>query len=412
MLVTATPNSVHAFSEGSTPSDQGPSQPRQSPRTYLDVFNPPIDAPLEPSVSPGSSPAALPSTIASSQIRAPPPAPIEVSCSASNYPASFAAQPEKPLGSPSSFGSQSPSLVFRGMPGSPALNIRRAGSSASISSHLEEFHLEDNGGKEGGILHHHHHYYGPHSPLHSKYSPRVGTRRQFSLSELTHEDLHSPRANTRRQFSLSELTHDDIFAPATTEEVKNPELLAKHHDALYSALDSPPKVPGTRRTSIQDLAIPIIPIEETTISSSIPLYEVPQDLMVPLLNRRMDMKGLLSHPSWSRSLVILKNVIGEEAFDGKLMKLWTETDRKDVPDAEWLWRTKSIIMQAAGDGDRTREWKLWGDFCEMVGFDEEDTSIDRDDIRSEKRSGTPAETMERVVEEDEEPESGNGTSKP
>lgn len=363
-------------------------------------------------MSPGCSPAALPSAVASSQARASPPAPIEVSCSASNYPASFTTQSEKPLGSPSSFGSQSPSLVFRGMPGSPALNIRRAGSSASISRDLEEFHLEDSlhGGKEGGILHHHHHYHGSHSPLHSKYSPRVSTRRQFSLSELTHEDFIPPRASARRQFSLSELTHDDIFAPATTEEVKNPELLAKHHDgSSYSALDSPPKVTDTRRTSIQDLGI--IPIEETTISSSIPLYEVPQDLMVPLLNRPMDMKGLLSHPSRSRSLVILKNVIGEEAFDGKLMKLWTETDRKDVPDAEWLWKTKSIIMQAAGDGDRTREWKLWGDFCEMVGFDEEDTSIDRDDSRSEKRSGTPVEAMERVIEEDEEPESGNGASK-
>lgn len=407
MLATATPNSVHAFPEGNTPSDQGPSQPCHSPRTYLDVFNPPVDALLEASLSPGSSPAAATGG-------ASPQAPIEVSCSASNYPASFTAyavQSEKSLGSPTSFGSQSPSLVFRGMPGSPALNIRRAGSSASISRDLEEFNLED-GGKEGGILHHHHHHYhGPHSPLHSKYSPRMSTRRQFSLSELTHEDSFSPRANTRRQFSLSELTHDDIFAPATTEEVNNPELLAKHHDALYSALDSPQKVPSTRRTSIQDLAIPVIPIEETTISSSIPFYEVPQDLMVPLLNRPMDMKGLLSHSSWSRSLVILKNVIGEEAFDGKLMKLWTETDRKDVPDAEWLWRTKSIIMQAAGDGDRTREWKLWGDFCEMVGFDEEDTSIDRDDNRNEKRSGTPAETMERVVEEDEEPETGNSASK-
>lgn len=379
MLATATPNSSHAFSTGSTPPSQDASQPRSGPRTYLDVFNPPLDATSAGSASPRTSPASVP--VPGRTGLSPAPAAIEVSCSPSNYPTSFAQhaiRSEESLGqpgSPSSHGGQSPALVFRGIPGSPALNIRRAGSSASISRDLEDFHLGESlhAGKEGSILHHHHH-------IHSKYSPRT---------------------NTRRQFSLSELTHDDFFAAAaTTEEVKNPDLLAKHHDALHSALQTPPSGPENRRLSV----VEIIPIEETTVSSSIPLYEVPQDMLVPLLDRANDMKGLLSHRSCDRSLHILRNVIGDEAFDGKLMKLWTETDRKEVSDAEWLWKTKSIIMQAAGDGDRTREWKLWGDFCNMVGFDEEDTSIDRDE-KLEKRAGSPVETMEQIGEEEEEPES-------
>lgn len=368
MLATATPNTTHAFSDGS--STPGQDTPQSRPRTYLDVFNPPVDA----AVSPGSSNPSVP---------APGHTGVDVSCSPSNYPTSFAhhaIRSEEPPTSPSSSGGQSPSLVFRGIPGSPALNIRRAGSSASISRDLEDFNLGDPL-QGGSILHHQHHYHG-HSPVHSKYSPR---------------------ANTRRQFSLSELTHDDIFAAATTEEVKNPDFLAKHHDALRSAIETLPSGIENRRHSVADMAVPVIPIEETTVSSSIPLYEVPQDMMVPLLDRPSDMKRLLSHRSCDRSLLILRNVIGDEAFDKKLMKLWTETDREKVSDAEWLWTTKSIIMQAAGEGDKTREWKLWGDFCEMVGFDEEDTSIDRDE-KQDKRSGSPVETMEKIGEEEEEPD--------
>ncbi|KAF8420085.1 hypothetical protein EV426DRAFT_255990 [Tirmania nivea] len=370
MLATATPNNTHAFSDGSSTPSHTPSQgtPQSRPRTYLDVFNPPVDV---TAVSPGSS------------VPSPGHAGVEVSCSPSNYPTSFAhhaIRSEEFLGqpgSPSSPGGQSPSLVFRGIPGSPALNIRRAGSSAS-SRDLDDFNLGDPL-QGGSILHHHHHNHG-HSPVHPKYSPRT---------------------NTRRQFSLSELTHDDIFAAATTEEIKSPELLAKHHDALCFALETSPSGIENRRSSVADMAVPVIPIEETTVSSSIPLYEVPQDMMVPLLDRPNDMKRLLSHRSCDRSLLILRNVIGDEAFDKKLMKLWTETDRSKVSDAEWLWTTKSIIMQAAGEGDKTREWKLWGDFCEMVGFDEEDTSIDRDE-KQDKRSGSSVETMEKIGEEEEE----------
>lgn len=382
MLATATPNTTHAFSDGSSTPSQDTPQSRSGPRTYLDVFNPPVDVAAG---SPGSSSTAVPPVpILGPAGLAVAAAAVEVSCSPSNYPASFAhhaIRSEEALGqpgSPSSYGGQSPSLVFRGIPASPALNIRRAGSSASISRDLEEFHLGDP--LQGGSILHHHHHYHAHSPVHSKYSPR---------------------ANTRRQFSLSELTHDDIFAAATTEEVKNPDLLAKHHDALHSALESLPPRAENRRSSITDMGVPVIPIGETTVSSSIPLYEVPQDMMVPLLDRPNDMKRLLSHRSCDRSLHILRNVIGDEAFDKKLMKLWTETDRREVSDAEWLWTTKSIIMQAAGEGDKTREWKLWGDFCEMVGFDEEDTSIDKDE-KQEKRSGSPVETMEKIGEEEEE----------
>lgn len=385
MLATATPNSAHAFSDGNTSPGQDASQPRSGSRTYLDVFNPPVDA-GSGSVSPGSSPAIVPSVPVPGRTGLSATTAVEVSCSPSNYPQSFAhhaIRSEESIGqpgSPSNLGGQSPSLVFRGIPGSPSLNIRRAGSSASINRDLEDFHLGESlqAGKEGSILHHHHHYHG-----HSKYSPRT---------------------NQRRQFSLSELTHDDIFAAvATTEEVKNPELLAKHHDS-HSATDTPPSGFENRRASVADMGVAVIPIEETTVSSSIPLYEVPQDMMVPLLDRANDMKKLLSHRSCDRSLHILKNVIGDDAFDNKLMKLWTETDRKEVSDAEWLWKTKSIILQAAGDGDRTREWKLWGDFCEMVGFDEEDTSIDRDE-KLEKRPATPVETMEKIGEEEEEADS-------
>lgn len=379
MLATATPNSAHAFADGNTPPTADSPQPRSGPRTYLDVFNPPVDV---SAVSPGNSSAAVPVPGHAGLAVA---TTVEVSCSPSNYPTSFAhhaIRSEESLGQPGSpsHGGQSPSLVFRGIPGSPALNIRRAGSSASINRDLEDFNLGDP--LQGGSILHHNHHYHAHSPVHSKYSPRT---------------------TTRRQFSLSELTHDDIFAAATTEEVKNPDLLAKHHSALNSALESPPSGIENRRPSIADLAVPVIPIEETTVSSSIPLYEVPQDMMVPLLDRPNDMKRLLSHRSCDRSLHILRNIIGDEAFDNKLMKLWTETDRKEVSDAEWLWKTKSIIMQAAGEGDRTREWKLWGDFCEMVGFDEEDTSIDRDE-KQEKRSITPVEAMEKIGEEEEESE--------
>ena len=358
------------------PSQDTP-QSRSGPRTYFDVFNPPVDA---AAVSPGSSIPSVPASGPAAGLAAA----VEVSCSPSNYPTSFAhhaIRSEESSGQPSSpsrDGGQSPSLVFRGIPGSPALNFRRTGSSASISRDLEDLNLGD-AIQGGNILHHHHHYHS-HSPVHSKYSPRT---------------------NTRRQFSLSELTHDDIFAAATTEEVSNPDLLAKHHDALHSALESLPSGIDNRKRSIADMAVPVIPIEETTVSSSIPLYEVPQDMMVPLLNRPNDMKRLLSHRSRDRSLLILRNIIGDEAFDKKLMKLWTETDRKEVSDAEWLWTTKSIIMQTAGEGDKTREWKLWGDFCEMVGFDEEDTSIDSDE-KQEKRSGSPIETMEKIGEEEEE----------
>ncbi|KAF8460279.1 hypothetical protein BDZ91DRAFT_426906 [Kalaharituber pfeilii] len=397
MLKTATPNSPHAFAEGSTPPSQdSPSQLRGGPRTYLDVFNPPLDPSVLP-MSPGSSPAVVPAgsphsiTGTHKSPASSVSAHAEVSCSPSNYPTSFASYAIQSHdssghtpGSPPSIGGQSPSLVFRGLPGSPALNIRRGNSSASINRDLEDFHLGEslNAGKgEGSILHHHHHQ--PH--YHSKYSPRT---------------------NQRRQWSMSEMTHDDLMAAATTEEVKNPELLAQHHSDLYSAIDTQSETPDSRRTSMQDLAVPIIPIEDTTVSSSIPLYEVPSDMMVPLLDRSNDMKRLLSHRSCDRSLHILKNVLGDEVFEGKLMKLWTETDRKEVSDAEWLWRTKSLILQGTAGGDGCREWKLWGDFCAMVGFDEDDTSIDPPE---EKRLGTPIETMEKIGEEEEESESDEAT---
>ena len=396
MLKTATPGSTHAFSGDNTPGSQdSSSEPRSPPRTYLDVFNPPLDASVLAGTSPVSTPPVV-SSGASLPIASPPRKGlsaanhVDVSCSPSNYPTSFAAyavQSQESSGhgtpsSPGSFGGQSPSLVFRGVPHSPALNIRKTHSSASINKDLEEFHLgESLNASQGGMLHHQYHHH-PHSPLLSKYSPRTN----------------------RRQWSLSELTHDDFLAVATTEEVRNPDLLALHHKSLHSALVTPPS-PDSRRASIQELVVPVIPIEETTVSSSIPLYECPQDMLVPLLDRPKDMKGLLSHSSCDRSLHILKNVIGEKEFDEKLMKLWTETGRKEVSDAEWLWRTKSIILRGGGR-DATREWKLWGDFCAMVGFDEEDESIDQVE---EKRPGTPVETMEKIGEEEEEAE--NGVSK-
>ncbi|KAI5791659.1 hypothetical protein DFH27DRAFT_613870 [Peziza echinospora] len=405
MLKTATPTSTHSFGSAGSGGSPSADSPRGNggSRTYLDVFNPPLDA---SSISPGASPVA--STLSPPQnigTGTPSPSQLqEVSCSPSNYPSSFTALavPEHVYSSISvsgsqptsslSVGAQSPSLVFRGIPASPVINIRKASSSASISRDLDDFHLgealnatQGSGSFSSGVLHHNHHQ----QHYHHGRSPVVGA--------------YSPRMNQRRQMSMSEITHEDLYAPATTEEINNPDLFAQQPQNN----DGPTSPPNERRSSIQDLIVPSHSIEDTLISSSIPLYEVPQDMLVPLLDRPSDMKRLLEHHSCDRQLQTLRNVVGADVYENKLLPLWTGTDRKDVSDAEWLWRTKVLILKAAGGegGVGAREEKLWGDFCDLVGFDEEDTSIDRfgGPTGDENRAPSPqVDTMEKIGEEPEE----------
>lgn len=128
---------------------------------------------------------------------------------------------------------------------------------------------------------------------------------------------------------------------------------------------------------------------------------MPAEMLVPLLDRPKDMSNLVKHPCRTRFMQILKNSLGDDVFENQLLKIWLEADRNQMSDAEWLWKTKLIILQRAGAGSACRDGKLWGDFCDMVGWDEDDLSIDPTE---ERRSGTPIEAMEKIAEDAEEEE--------
>ena len=107
--------------------------------------------------------------------------------------------------------------------------------------------------------------------------------------------------------------------------------------------------------SIADMAVPSsIPLYEALLDTlyEVPysIYEVPQDMMVPLRDHPSNMEPLLSNrPCLYRDEA--------EAGYKEPMSLFTETSRKEVSDAKWL-----------------------------LGVEKEDTSIDRD----EKATGVGA----------------------
>lgn len=335
-------------------SEQVPSEadskPRSGSRTFLDVFNPPVDA---SSISPGTSPASNPvlSPTSGGSYKASPrfggqSGGNEAGYGINNFPVSFSGSHDNlhPHGTPSSPAA----LVFRNLSGgSPSVSFRKASRSASIN---DDFHLGE--------------------PLNaaSSYNLAPYTTRRVSI-------------NSGRQQSISE---DDLLRAATTEELNNPNL-------FFSKLENE----DGRRGSFVEGMNPVS-LDESIIETTVPLQECPADVIIPFLDRPQEIEAILKVPIHTRLIRLIKNEIGEEKFEKELLPLWTKTTRREMSDAAWLWKTKQMLAKRSGHSSDCRNWRIWSEFCAMVDFDENNISIDPKEGWNQSH-----EQLEKIGEEEE-----------
>jgi hypothetical protein len=103
------------------------------------------------------------------------------------------------------------------------------------------------------------------------------------------------------------------------------------------------------------------------IESSIALEPISPNMLVPLVDRCGEMADLLAHPankSWTK---LVQNTIGIDAYENKCLSLWTKTERSQMPDLEWLRRSKALLSKKGCGG--ICDGRIWNEFCGMVGWD-------------------------------------------
>lgn len=150
--------------------------------------------------------------------------------------------------------------------------------------------------------------------------------------------------------------------------------------------------------------------EEEVTELSIPLSTIDQLHLeghwTMLNNERVDeMKFILSRKANHNWISNMIYHLGRPVYESELVPLWTEVTRKEMPDREWLRRTKKVLTFYTG-GAPSREWT---EFKELVGFWGEDSDLEHS-WEKERRASTseiPSPPM-NVIAEEEEPEVQEG----
>lgn len=351
MLSSAPATNAPALAAAEQPPSETESKPRSGSRTFLDVFNPPVDASsVSPGASPASNPVMSPSSVAS--YKASPrfgglTGSTEAGYGINNFPLSFNGSLDN-LPSHGTPGSPV-ALVFRNISGgSPSVSFRKASRSASIN---DDFHLGE--------------------PLTSTST--------YTTRRVSHSSGRQPS-----------ITEDDMFRAATSEELSNPNL-------FFSRPSDERNSDSRRRSFVEGMSS--VSLDESVVETTVPLQECPADVFIPFLDRPSEIEQILKVPVHARMIKLIKNEIGDEKYERELLPLWTKTTRREMSDAAWLWKTKQYLAKCTGPSSDGRNWRLWSEFCAMVDFDENNTSIDpKEDWHQHNASH---EHLEKIGEEEE-----------
>lgn len=267
----------------------------------------------------------------------------------------------------------SPSGIFRGTSDrNPALTIRRAPSGASLSKDIEHLRLDENSPpKDSGRRHHR-------------------RRRTGSLSD-------SP---PRRQ----SLTEDMLF-PATVDDIHECDeghCSNHHHRQSSSSIVS---IKCDRSDDDNDSTHAMEHIEGE-IEATIPMAPMAPLMLVPLIDRPVEMAELIEHYANKRWVNQVKHTVGDDVYKNQCLPLWTETGRNKLPDIAWLKRSKDLLVANSCGGNR--DPRLWSEFCDMVGWSEGEIELEEENRRpssSPRRHGSQdgniSPQMKCIVEEED-----------
>ncbi|KAA8901372.1 hypothetical protein FN846DRAFT_754029, partial [Sphaerosporella brunnea] len=144
---------------------------------------------------------------------------------------------------------------------------------------------------------------------------------------------------------------------------------------------------------------------EGEIESTIAMEPMAPSMLVPLVDRCEEMQDLLAHLANQAWVKLVQNTISAETYEQKCLRLWTETSREQMPDLEWLMRSKALLSKKGCGG--ICDGRLWNEFCGMVGWDSgaplEEIDMLRHRESRESLDSTSSGKMSSIAEEEEQP---------
>lgn len=227
----------------------------------------------------------------------------------------------------------------------PSLTIRRAPNGASLPKDTDNLHFNEYSiPQESGHRHHR-------------------RRRTGSLSDsLPQRDIQT----------------DDMMFPVTVDDIHlcDENHCSNHHHRQSSSSIVSIKCDKSDDDSDSNSIYGMDHIEGD-IETSIPMAPMAPLMLVPLIDRPVEMAELLDHRANKRWVGLVKHSVGDEQYRNQCLPLWTGTSRSRCPDIAWLRRSKDLLITKSCGGNK--DGRLWSEFCDMVGWSESDINLDDDD---------------------------------
>ncbi|KAI5852566.1 hypothetical protein DFP73DRAFT_533227 [Morchella snyderi] len=377
MMDTAT-LPIHSTSPSAMSSKAGSRDPR-TPRFHVDAFHSPFELSSHHGHhSNGSaSPRSSSYTVHEETVVSPTAMPISF-----NALRESAHTLNMRIGKASSGGvspSSPSSSIFRSSPTAsdrhPALTIRRAPSGASLSKNIEGLHLDE---------------YSP---------PKELGRRHHRRSRTGSLDDSPP---------LLEVMADDMMFPATFDDIPHCDEAhcANHHHRQRSG--SIVSIKCDKSDDDDSGSIHGMENIEGEIETLIPMAPMAPLMLVPLIDRTVEMAELIDHRANKRWVNQVKHALSDDKFKNQCLPLWTQTSRNKLPDIAWLKRSKDLLITKSCGGNN--DTRLWSEFCDMVGWSEESIELEDNHMRrppsvSPRRHGSQdgsmSPQMNCIVEEED-----------
>lgn len=254
----------------------------------------------------------------------------------------------------------------------PSLTIRRAPNGASLPKDLDSLRFDE---------------YSPPQETGQRHHRR---RRTGSLSDVP---------------SQRDIQTDDMMFPVTVDDI---HLCDEKHCSNHHHRQSSSSIVSIKCDKSDDDSDSIYGMDhiEGDIETSIPMAPMAPLMLVPLIDRPVEMAELLDHRANKRWVNLVKHSVGDEKYKNQCLPLWTGTSRSRCPDIAWLRRSKDLLITKSCGGNK--DGRLWSEFCDMVGWSESDINLDDDDSHrrpsvsprrgSQDGSGSPQ--MMCIVEEE------------
>jgi len=268
----------------------------------------------------------------------------------------------------------------------------------------------------------------PGQPSPSPLSPTLTFRRSPGNSSSLYKDVeelnigerpkrnHHRRATARGESSrrlsgehARDIQTEDTMFPTTVHDVRHCDEnhCRNHHHRQSSSSTISIKCDRSDEDESNYIADRY---EAGDIEASIHMEPMAPQMLVPLMDRPTEMLELLEHRSNRDWASLVRRTVGDKLYKAQCLPLWTETDRRSLPDREWLRRSKELLIRKSCGG--CTDGRLWSEFCAMVGWDESEIEMEEEWARSysynsrrstSRESGSPQ--MKAILEAEDEEES-------